>query len=244
MYLRLILIFTLFFICGPVGKAEETVNAVSIPDTQTSHVSKAPDEITLEANAVEIILNDEHHGGVDWGAIVSDFHTVPLKKENDPAWNDKKRRLSFGTVSQDDYSVLLDALDTVGQMGQFPQAAVKVISGVPASISFEKQGIHVDFLLSRLKSGDLSLQVDPHIPALLHADTNILIANDTVIIIGGLIKEEEITRKHKFPLLGDIPIVGPRVFRYKGHLIQKTETVLFLTVRAKAVEAPEEDNLP
>jgi type II secretory pathway component GspD/PulD (secretin) len=211
-----------------------------MPETHSNAVVK--DEITLEANVVQIILNDEHHAGVDWGAIVSDFHTVPLKKESDPVWNDKKRRLSFGTVSQDDYSVLLDALDTVGQMSQFPQSPIKVASGVPASISFEKQGMHVDLLLSRLKSGDLSLQVAPHIPGLLYSETNILVANDTTIIIGGLMKEEEITRKHKFTLLGDIPIVGPRVFRYKGHLMQKTETVIFLTVRAKAVEAPEEDN--
>ena len=125
--------------------------------------NKPPDEITLEANVVQIILNDEHRDGVDWGAIVSDFHTAPLKKENDPVWNDKKYRLSFGTVSQDDYAVLLDALDTVGQMSQFPQSPIKVIAGKPASINFEKQNIHVDLLLSRLKSGDLSLRIDPHL---------------------------------------------------------------------------------
>ena len=205
---------------------------------------------------MQIILNDEHRGGVDWGAIVSDFHTAPLKKENDPAWNDKKYRLSFGTVSQDDYAVLLDALDTVGQMSQFPQPPIKVTSGTPASINFEKQNIHVDLLLSRLKSGDLSLRIDPHIavaateildgqkiPAsvLLQAETKILIANNTTIVIGGFMKEEEITRTHKFPLLGDIPIVG-LVFRNQGRLMQKTETVIFLTVRTNAVDAPEDDN--
>ena len=42
-----------------------------------------------------------------------------------------------------------------------------------------------------------------------------------------------------FPMLGNIPIVG-LVFRSKGRLMQKTETVIFLTVRTNAVEAPEE----
>ena len=76
------------------------------------------------------------------------------------------------------------------------------------------------------------------IPAsvLLQAETKMLIANDMTIVIGGLMKEEEITRKHKFPLLGDIPIVG-QVFRHKGHLMQKTETVIFLTVHSNAVDA-------
>ena len=205
---------------------------------------------------MQIILNDEHRSGVDWGAIVSDFHTAPLKKDTDPDWNDKKYRLSFGTVSQDDYAVLLDALDTVGQMSQFPQPPVKIISGTPASINFEKQDIHVDFLLSRLKSGDLSLGLAPHlavaatelwngekIPASvqLQAETRISIANNTTIVIGGLIKEEEITRTRKFPLLGNIPIVG-LVFRNQGRLMQKTETVVFMTVRTKAVDAPEGDS--
>jgi hypothetical protein len=205
---------------------------------------------------VQIILNDEHRGGVDWGAIVSDFHTILLKKENDPLWNDKKYRLSFGTVSEDDYAVLIDALDMAGQMSQFSQAPIKVASGTPAGINFEKQNIHADLYLSRLKSGDLSLRVDPHIAVaatefwngekvqvsvLLQAETKMLIANNTTIVIGGLMKEEEITLKRKFPLLGDIPIVG-LVFRKKGRLMQKTETVIFLTVRTNAVNAPEDDS--
>ena len=234
MLIRLIYIFLLVFDCSPVAQAQ----------------TKPPDQITLEANVVQIILNDEHRNGVDWGAIVSDFHTEALKKENDPAWDDKRYRLSFGTVSQDDYAVLLDALDTVGQMSQFPQAPVKVVADTPASIGFDKQNIHVDLKLSRLRSGDLSLQIDPHIavaateifngqkiPAsvLLTAETKVLVAKDSTIVIGGLMKEEEITRKHKFPLLGDIPLVG-LVFRSQGRLMQKTETVIFLTVRTNAVD--------
>ena len=250
MYIRIIIIFLVFFAWGPVVKADP------LPSTPSISQSKPPDEITLEANVVQIILNDEHRNGVDWGAIVSDFHTAPLKKENDPVWNDKKYRLSFGTVSQDDYSVLLDALDMAGQMSQFPQAPIKVTADTPASLSFAKQDMRVDFLLSRLKTGELSLKVDPHIavPATeifngenipasvpLQTETDILVANDTTIVIGGLIKEEEITRKHKIFLLGDIPIVG-LVFRSKGRLMQKTETVVFLTVRSNAVEVPEDDS--
>lgn len=245
MYLRLSLIVLLIFASLPAVKAQVSangqVNAIATAPAATKVPAKAPDEITLEANVVQIILNDEHRNGVDWGAIVSDFHTAPLQKDNDPAWIDKKRRLSFGTVSQDDYAVLLDALDTVGQMSQFPQPIIKVTSGTPAGINFAKQDMHLDLQLSRLKSGELSLSMAPHIPGFLYADTSISVAGDSTIVIGGLIKEEEITRSHKFPLLGDIPIVGRWVFRYKGRLMQKTETVIFLTVRTKAVEAPKDE---
>jgi len=224
MYLILSFILYLFLAWGPAAEAQNK-----------------PDEITLEANIVQIILNDEHRGGVDWGAIVSDFHTAPLKKADDPDWNDKKYRLSFGTVSQDDYAVLIDALDTVGRMSQFPQTPIKAGSGTPASINFEKQNIHVDLLLSRLKSGDLSLRIDPHFANEIFSETKMLITDNTTIVIGGFIKEEDITRTRKFPLLGNIPIVG-LVFRSRGHLMQKTETVIFLTVRTNAVDAPEEDS--
>jgi len=240
MYLRLLFIFLLFLGWGTWAKAQ----------------TKVPDEITLEANIAQIVLNDEHRGGVDWAAIISDFHTSFLKKQNDPLWDDKKYRVSFGTLSQDDYAVLLDALDMAGQLTQFNQPPVKVIAGKPAGLDLEKQNIHLDLLLTRLKSGDLSLRIVPHyavaateildgdkIPSsiILQAETKLLITDNTTIVIGGFMKEAEITRTRKFPLLGNIPIVG-LVFRNRGRLMQKTETVIFLTVRSNAVDAPEEDN--
>jgi len=261
MYIRLFFIFFLFFAWGPSVKADEPPdalgNTVEMSETKSSlpnNHQNSPVEVALEVNIVQIILNDEHREGVDWAAIVSDFHTAPLKKQDDPLWDDKKFHLSFGTVSEDDYSVLLDALDMAGQMSQSAQPPIKVIAGTPTSVRFEKQNIHVDLQLSRLSSGDLSLHLDPHLAVsatelwngqklaasvMLHAQTNLLISNNTTIVIGGFMKEEEITRKHKVFLLGDIPIVG-LVFRSKGHLMQKTETVIFLTARTNAVEPPEE----
>ncbi len=274
MYIRTILIFSFILAFGPRAWAQVPPVAGQAAASKAAGQAAKPDEITLELNVVQIILNDEHRGGVDWGAIVSDFHTVPLKKENDPVWNDQKHRLSFGTVSEDDYTVLLDALDMAGEMSQFPHDPVKVIAGTPVSISFPKQDIHVEIALTRLKSGDLSLRVEPKIAVVateiwngekipasvtLVAGTDTAITNDMTIIIGGLMKEEEISRKHKFPLLGQIPSLGDLpmlgnfpmlgkipivglVFRHNGRLMKKTEIVIFLTVRAKAVEVPEEDS--
>ncbi|MDE2027173.1 MAG: hypothetical protein KGK03_08965 [Candidatus Omnitrophica bacterium] len=246
MYLKLSLALVLLLSLGTMTSAQ---------DNATNNVpSKPPETITVEPNVVQIILNDEHRGGVDWGAIVSDFNTDYLKKKNDPLWNDKHYRLSFGTLSEDDYEVLLDALDMAGKVSQFPQPPLKVVAGIPARITF--QDIRVDLLLSRLKSNDLSLSVRPNIdmaatelfngervPAsvLLQAETKVAVVNNTTIVIGGFMKEEEIKQTHKFPLLGHIPLVG-LVFRSHGRLMQKTETVIFLTMRTKAVETPEGDN--
>jgi type II secretory pathway component GspD/PulD (secretin) len=234
---------------------------VSAAEAQNSPSKQNPsNEVTLEANAVQVVLNDEHRGGVDWGAIVSDFHTAPLKIENGQVWSDKKR-LNFGTLSQDDYEVLLDALDMAGKVSQSPQTPVKTVLGTPAVINFEKQNIHVNVLLTRLKSGDLSLRIGPafavaateiwdgeRVPSsvVLQSETKMQIAVNSTVVIGGFMTEQEMKRTRRFPLLGnisllgDIPIVG-LVFRSQGRLMQKTETVIFVTVRANAVEAPEED---
>ena len=95
---------------------------------------------------------------------------------------------------------------------------------------------HVAVLTTEFRNGQkvpLSL--------LLKAQTDMAVVNNTTIVIGGLMKEEEITRTRKFPLLGDIPLVG-LVFRNQGRLMQKTETIIFLTVRSNAVETPQADS--
>ena len=215
---------------------------------------KKPESITLETNIVQVILNDEHRAGVDLGGIVSDFHSDFLRNVDDPLWNDKKYRLSFGTISQDDYTVLLDALDMAGPMSQSPQPPVALALNKPTLLHFDKQNIQIELLFSHNKSGKLLLSLTPRLAlaateifdgekisasVFLQAKTEQVIDNGMTIVIGVLIKEEEITRTRKFPLLGDIPIVG-LVFRSRGRLMQKTETVVFLTVRTNAVDAPED----
>ena len=234
-------------------------------DQEKDQVAAAVGDITLEANVVQIILNDEHRSGVDWGAIVSDYHTIPLKKEDNPIWADKKYRLNIGTVSLEDYAVLLEALDTVGRMTQFAQAPVMAAMGqdvkVPLHLSAPQpdaaekpEDMRIDALLAHLPSGEVSLHLEPHLTMLaneikegrklptvmaLKAQTDLPLRTDAVIVIGGIIKEEEITRLHKFPLLGDLPLVG-LVFRNQGRLMQKTETIIFLTPRLNAVQVSED----
>ena len=215
MYLRLLLTGLLFFFLGGGAGAQ----------------NKAADEITLEVNAVQIILNDEHRSGVDWGAIVSDFHTDALKKEDDTAWDDRKYRLSFGTVSQDDYTVLLDALDTVGRMSQFPQLPIKVTLGIPASISLDKQNILVDVLFKRLKSGDMSLHIVPHVAVLvrelhdgrripvsvlLKTHTDITVMNNTTTRHRGTYQGRRIDPDAEISLTGGHSFTGGHPFRRPG----------------------------
>ena len=223
----------------PVFAQEDTTG--TMPD--------ALKEITFEANVVTLVLNDEHRNGVDWGAIVEDYHSVPLKKEDNPIWQDKKYRLSVGSVSDEDYAVLLDALDTVGQMSQYPQASFTVGVGAGNDVVFAHVPIHLTAYVTG-KEGQYKLQLQPHVALqnnIYHgsqkiierfdfkADTDVEIKDNTTVVLGSLMQEEEITKTHKFPLLGDLPIVG-LVFRQQGRLMQKTETVIFITARFNAVK--------
>ena len=229
------LIFSVVFMIGPSTHAADPLN-----------------DVVMEANVVQIILNDEHRQGVDWEAIVSDFHTLQLKKLDNPVWADKKYKISVGTISGDDYSVLLDALDTVGKMTQNVQPPLIVTTDVKQDLEVtfgEGKGnsnIQVGLLLSKSTQGELQVHLEPHIGVLikddgfkpevvtLKAQTDVDIKENTTIVVGGITSEREITKTHKFPLLGDLPLVG-LVFRNRGRLMEKTETVIFLTPRFKAV---------
>ena len=208
-------------------------------------------QVTVEVKVVEILLNDEHRKGIDWEAIVSDFHSLQLKKEDNPVWVDKKYRLSVGEVSSEDYAVLLDALDTVGKFIQsdFPQTVLPKNESRIIDVSADPKNlpkIQLDLKCFNSPAGQLKLKLEPSfgliikdgstplIPVILKSQTDVDLKDNTTIVIGGITSEQEITKTHKFPLLGDLPLVG-LVFRSQGRLMQKTETVIFLTPRLKAV---------
>ena len=75
-------------------------------------LDKPAKEVSLEVKILQIILNDENRQGVDWEAIVSDYQSLPFTGFEGKGTG----ILSVGTVSEEDYVVLLDALDTVGML--------------------------------------------------------------------------------------------------------------------------------
>ncbi|MBI3314855.1 MAG: hypothetical protein HYZ86_02780 [Candidatus Omnitrophica bacterium] len=212
-----------------------------------------PEGLALDINVVQIVLNDEHRDGVDWEAIVSDFHMLPLKKEDNSFWMDKRYHLSAGTVSAEDYAVLLDALDTVGKMSQIPQDSVHLTVDEPlaATLSLgegKEQTVRLGLRFASSANAGPSITIDPTIGVIfkdggkppvaltLKTHTQAAVKDNTVIVLGGLTEETEITKTHKFPILGNLPLVG-LVFRNQGRWMQKTETVIFLIPRVEAVAA-------
>ena len=92
-------------------------------------------KILMEVKLVHIILNDEHLSGVDWAGIVSDVRDIRLEGSY-PFLNSGGRGalLSLGVVADEDLQPLVEALDTVGLVKEYPEADITVTPDVVAKI--------------------------------------------------------------------------------------------------------------
>lgn len=131
-----------------IGKVESDArsNKIVVTDTeekiiQATKMIQAFDvkhqEVLIEAKIVSVELNDSHKLGVDWEAIVRDYHSLTLQSAFDvfaSGYAGNKGALSIGTLSTDDYEVLIDALDTVGKTNVLSNPRIAVINNEEAKI--------------------------------------------------------------------------------------------------------------
>ena len=129
-----------------VGKVkfDERSNKIIVTDTpsklrdigrivQTFDVKET--QVLIEAKIVQIILSDQHKFGVDWEAIVSDFHNVDLHSDFDILKSsDKRGTLSIGTIASDDYTALVEALETVGITNILSNPSISTLNNQEAKI--------------------------------------------------------------------------------------------------------------
>jgi type II secretory pathway component GspD/PulD (secretin) len=62
------------------------------------------------------------------------------------------------------------------------------------------------------------------------AETVVRVKDGDTLVIGGLIRDEDIKQMQKIPLLGDLPLVG-HLFRHNSRSSRRTEVMVFLTIR-------------
>lgn len=62
------------------------------------------------------------------------------------------------------------------------------------------------------------------------AETVVRVKDGDTLVIGGLIRDEDIKQMQKVPLLGDLPLVG-HLFRHNSRNSRRTEVMVFLTIR-------------
>jgi len=121
-----------------VGRVEpdKAANTLVVTDTlaRVERVRKAVESIDargrvmmLEAKLVHVVLNDEHPQGIDWTGIVEDYQRMRLLGRYDfLSGSDNGRTLGYGMISNDDFSTLIEALDTVGFVQEYPLSIIRV----------------------------------------------------------------------------------------------------------------------
>lgn len=71
-------------------------------------------------------------------------------------------------------------------------------------------------------------------------ESQVLVDDEQIIVLGGLIEDREVTEKSQVPLLGDIPLLGA-LFRYDTTSRRKTNLLVFL--RPVILRTPEDSNI-
>jgi pilus assembly protein CpaC len=112
--------------------------------------------------------------------------------------------------------------------GEFPIpiASAGGSGGSTVTIQFKEYGVRVDFLPTIVDSGVINLKVAPEVSALdfnnglsfggyivpalsvRRAETTVELEDGQVLVIGGLIREEERDVVRKIPVLGHLPLIG------------------------------------
>ncbi|MBN1521053.1 MAG: secretin and TonB N-terminal domain-containing protein [Candidatus Aureabacteria bacterium] len=115
-------------------------------------------------------------------------------------------------------------------------------TGTTESVRFEDVGIKLYVTPKISNNGYVTMHIRPEISNIsvytetqqrfstTQAETNVRVKDGHSVIIGGLIKDDEVKTVRKVPLLGSIPIIGIP-FRHKSFDRTKNEIVIFLTPR-------------
>ena len=92
-------------------------------------------EVLIEAKILQVTLSDEHKLGVDWEAIVSDAHSLDLTSNFDVLGGVEKRgKVNIGTIAADEYTMFIEALQTVGHTEILSSPRITAVNNKEAKI--------------------------------------------------------------------------------------------------------------
>lgn len=92
-------------------------------------------QVLIEAKILQVRLSDQHKFGVDWQALVPEYHSMDLLSDFDIlSSSDKRGRMNLGTISDDNYTVLLEALETIGDSNILSSPSIIALNNQEAKI--------------------------------------------------------------------------------------------------------------
>lgn len=69
-------------------------------------------------------------------------------------------------------------------------------------------------------------------------DSLVTVKNGETILLGGFTEKNELKRGQRAPLLGNLPVIGPLLFRNKEHTTNNSETLVFVTATIMKPDEP------
>lgn len=242
-------------------------------------------QVLIEAKIVQIILSDQDKLGVNWAAVVAKYNNLKITNTFDILDSASKGgTLSIGTLTDDNYQALVQALNAEGKTDILSSPRIATLDGQEAkilvgstepyvtsttttpsagptttaeSVNFIEVGVKLYVTPQIHKDKFITMKLKPEVSSVTRtlqtadnntipvvdtseAETTVTVKDGVTIVIGGLIKQENIITKNKVPILGNIPILG-MAFRNSDNLRRKTEIVVFLTPRLVTGDVPAED---
>ncbi len=112
-----------------VTDARERIDSIAELIKRVDRVNK---DVEVTSEVIEIVLNDEHVNGIDWEAIVSEYKFLKFEQAK---YFRSEGQLNLGTVSGEDYDILVDALDTVGLVHPASRETVTIANAKEGFVS-------------------------------------------------------------------------------------------------------------
>lgn len=257
-------------------------------------VDKPSLQIMLEAQLIEVAVEDEEALGIDWGRISSLKTTVSeVGVDNFGAPTLVPTATRLGEIPEQVAFYPIDGFLDAGYLAKQPSvfqvtldwllknnraevlanskiatmnnrpASLEVIDVIPyvltaggvggqVQVQKEEVGIKLSIKPSVNTDGYITTEITPEVSSVFQligpdqnipwvvkrtSTTTIRVKDGESIIIAGLLGVNSKLTQHKFPFLGDIPLVGS-LFRHKAENIKKTDLIIQVTPKILSAEEP------
>ncbi|MDD5496282.1 MAG: hypothetical protein PHP46_04175 [Candidatus Omnitrophica bacterium] len=252
----------------------------------------APLQVFIEAEIVQVILNDQFQRGVDWQYMLSGkswqkwlkIGTIDLKGFFTSGLTSPVQQIYAGTLSKTNYTALIDFLQTYGDTKTLSRPRLAVVDNQEAkvlvgtrqayvsqslsqaqtttvtseSVQFVDVGVKLNVVPSISSDGFIVMKIRPEVSTVestlttylqsqipivssSEAETVVKVKDGTMIVLAGLMKEENTDDISGWPYLSKLTFFG-MAFGKRTTEKKNTEIIIFITPHIITGEAPVEDH--
>ncbi|MBF0618724.1 MAG: type II secretion system protein GspD [Candidatus Omnitrophica bacterium] len=117
-------------------------------------------EVLIEARIVQVTLSDTYKMGIDWDSIVKNTHGLEMKTNWGGVGSDAKGSLAIGTLSDDNYHAVVEALGKAGKSHILSNPRIAVLNNEEAKILVGTTKPYVTSTTTTPTSGPVTVSED------------------------------------------------------------------------------------